>query len=339
MDQTGIHLVPAAKYTYEKSGASSVAVIGAEDKRQITVCVASSLDGELLPLQLIFTGTSPRSLPAATPLSLSASVHITNSGNHWSSQETMQQYVEKIIVPYAERMTKLYNLDSNSKVLLVLDVWAVHKSEEFRKFLETYHPRIRLVFVPANCTSKLQVADVVLQRPFKHGVKKRYEEWMANEMFQQVKDDKLVGVHNLLLMSTIKPRVLEWCLESWLELKERKLLILDGWKQCCLDFYNVHAHDKQLEALHDVHEKKLNPNFVPDETEDEHGDKQESESDDEGDDGYEGESDSEGEELDTSKTINQGARRSARESRPPQKLHLGIDTQFLMFSGESEAEK
>jgi hypothetical protein len=340
MDQTGIHLVPAAQYTYEKSGASSVAVIGAEDKRQITACIASSLDGNLLPLQLIFTGKTPRSLPTATPLSLSASVHITNSENHWSSQATMQEYVQNVILPYAERMTKLYNLDSNCKILLVLDVWAVHKSVEFREFLHKFHPRVRLVFVPANCTSKLQVADVALQRPFKHGVKKRYEQWMAEEMFKQLKEDKLVGVHDLLLMSTIKPRVLQWCVESWLDLKDRKQLILDGWEKCTLHFYNVHEHDKQLEALREVHSNRLNPEFVPEETEDEHGAEQESdlESEDDGE-GYEGESDSDGGELDTAKPINQGVRRSARPIRPPQKLHLGIDTQYMDFSGESEAEK
>ena len=62
MDQTGVHLVPAARWTYEEKNSSSIAVVGAEDKRQITACVASSLDGTLLPLQLIFQGKTPRSL-------------------------------------------------------------------------------------------------------------------------------------------------------------------------------------------------------------------------------------------------------------------------------------
>jgi len=60
VDQTGLNLVPAASWTYEQRGATVVAVIGAEDKRQITACLASSLYGDLLPLQLIFTGTTTR---------------------------------------------------------------------------------------------------------------------------------------------------------------------------------------------------------------------------------------------------------------------------------------
>jgi hypothetical protein len=35
------------------------------------------------------------------------------------------------------------------------------------------------VFVPPNCTSHLQVADVVLQRPFKAGLRNRFNEWAA----------------------------------------------------------------------------------------------------------------------------------------------------------------
>ena len=54
MDQTGVHLVSASSWTYEMVGSSDVAIVGAEDKRQITACVAASLRGDLLPLQLIF---------------------------------------------------------------------------------------------------------------------------------------------------------------------------------------------------------------------------------------------------------------------------------------------
>ena len=42
MDQTGVHLVSTSSWTYEMVGSSDVAVIGAEDKRQITACVAAS---------------------------------------------------------------------------------------------------------------------------------------------------------------------------------------------------------------------------------------------------------------------------------------------------------
>src|SRR5689334_1322558 len=100
MDQTGVPLVPSQKRTYESTGAKSVAVVGAEDKRQITACISS---GELLPVQLIFQGKTDRCLPVRTPESIASLAHLTYSDNHWSTLETMKQFIEEIILPYAER--------------------------------------------------------------------------------------------------------------------------------------------------------------------------------------------------------------------------------------------
>lgn len=264
MDQTGVHLVPASNWTYEDKGATSVAVIGAEDKRQITACIASSLSGELLPLQLIFQGKTPRSLPPATPASIAAGAHLTFSENHWSSQTTMQDYVEKVIVPYAEVCIERHRLAADARIMLVLDVWSVHKSEEFRRFLRTKHPRIHLVFVPPNCTSKLQVADVVLQRPFKSVITRAFNQWAGGEVAEQIADGKVVGLADALKMSNIKPLALQWCIDSWKELKERRDLILCGWHKCCTKLYDINDPQKRTDALAQVAEGTLDLAYLPD---------------------------------------------------------------------------
>lgn len=267
MDQTGVHLVPASNWTYHATGASSVAVLGAEDKRQITACIASSLDGELLPLQLIFQGKTTRSLPPSTVDVVASRAHITFSDNHWSNQRTMKEYVEQVILPYSETCIERYKLDADACIILVLDVWSVHKSEEFRLFLRTKHPRIHLVYIPPNCTSKLQVADVVLQRPFKHAITQRFNQWAGTNIAEQIADEKIVGLGAALKMSNIKPLALQWCIESWKALKERKDLILDGWRKCVTSLYNVNSPQKRVDALADIIEKKLEISFLPDEEE------------------------------------------------------------------------
>jgi hypothetical protein len=197
-----------------------VKVIGADDKRQITVCIGSSLDGDLLPPQLIFQGKTTACHPPTTDTSLASHAHITHSDNHWSTQETMQQWVKEVLIPYADRRIFEHTLPYDSKIVLVLDVWAVHKSEEFRLFLRTYFPRIHLVFVPANCTSELQVADVILQRPFKHGVRLRFNKWAALILKEQIESGELVGLSPFLKMSSIKPLCLQWIMESWSRLAD-----------------------------------------------------------------------------------------------------------------------
>jgi hypothetical protein len=50
-------------------------------------------------------------------------------------------------------------------MIWLVDCWKVHKSAEFLKNMAERFPLVKVLFVPANCTGKLQPADVVLQRP------------------------------------------------------------------------------------------------------------------------------------------------------------------------------
>jgi DDE superfamily endonuclease len=327
MDQTGVRLVPSSRWTYEEKGSKSVAVTGAEDKRQITVCIASALDGSMPPLQLIFQGKTDRCLSPATPLSVSSLAHLTYTENHWSNQVTMQQYITEIIMPYANRCVKEHRLPADARIILLLDVWSVHRSEAFRKYIRTKHPRIHLVFVPANCTSKLQVADVALQRPFKHGVSSRFNQWAAEQVREQITSGKPIGLADSLKMSTIKPLALDWCVHSWADLKERKHLILEGWRRCCTDLFDTNDPIKRTEALAAVARHELDAAFVPNE------DEQDAESD------YQSESsDEEKDELDLKTQIVQGQRRSERIRAPVGRLSYSLDSSALMFSEDSSTD-
>lgn len=314
LDQTGVNLVPSAGWTYEEKGATSVGVIGGDDKRQITACVASSLDGNMLPLQLIFEGKTPRCLPAATPLSISQKVHLTFSENHWSSQKTMEEWVEHVLMPYAQRRINhaTHPLHADSNIALVLDVWSVHKSEAFRRFLRTKYPHIRLVYVPANCTSKLQVADVVLQRPFKQSIKNLFNEWATNLIQRQIENCEAVGLHDQFKMQVVKPKILEWCIESWRGLQERKELVLEGWKRCCTSLYDVKDPEKRMEALRAMAASTLDAYHVPDEDEQDAAGESDFDSDDESDD-----------ERDFSIPIPEG-KKSGRVTSQPDRLSLGM---------------
>jgi hypothetical protein len=126
-DQTGVRLCPSDSMTYESKNSKDVKVIGGDDKRQITVCVASSLHGDMLPLQLIFAGKTERCLPPRTQSVDSEGVHLTYSENHWSSQKTMQEWVKCVLLPYAHSRIQEHKLSAQSRIILVLDVWAVHK--------------------------------------------------------------------------------------------------------------------------------------------------------------------------------------------------------------------
>ena len=334
MDQTGVNLVPVGTRTYESKGAKEVKVIGAEDKRQITCCVASSLDGDLLPMQLIFQGKTDQCHPPATPASREANVNVTHSKNHWSNQETMQQWVTEVLVAYAERKIASLNLPHDSHIILVLDVWAVHISEEFRFFLRTHHPRIHLVFVPPNCTSQLQVADVILQRSFKHGIRQQFNLWAVNIIQEQIRDGDLNGLMPYLKMSIIKPHILQWCIDSWKKMEAGREFIKMGWHTCCTSMFDVHNVVKRTAVVEEVARGGLDATFVPVRG----GAQEELEEDaapvsEESD----GESDDEKDVLDVMKERQYGHRRSTRKRNQPAISGYVLNSSQIALSEDSEA--
>jgi DDE superfamily endonuclease len=324
MDQTGVHLAPVDNRTYDSRGTKDVRLIGVDDKRQITVCIASSLDGDLLPPQLIFQGKTDACHPPLTTAAKDAFVHLTHSENHWSNQETMQQYIREVIVPYAERCQLAHTLPNKSHIVLVLDVWAVHKSEEFRRFLRTSFPHIHLVFVPANCTSQLQVADVLLQRPFKHGIRQRFNIWAASVLKQQIDSDEIIGLSPFLKMGIIKPLILEWVMGSWSKLKQGREFIKVGWHTCCVALFNVHDQTKRLLVLEEVLKDELDRAFVPAESEDAAESSSEEEDEDK-------------DELDIMKERQFGRRKSERKRGVAKAFGFQLNSQQIAMSEDSEA--
>ena len=98
-DQTGIKVVPSSTWTMEERGVKRVEMVGVNDKRQITAVFCGSLTGDFLPVQVIYKGKTPRCHPHFT---FPPGWHITHSPRHWSTEQTMVEYVEHIIVPYQE---------------------------------------------------------------------------------------------------------------------------------------------------------------------------------------------------------------------------------------------
>ena len=329
-------MVPAGARTYEIKGSKQVSIAGIDDKRQITAVVASSLDGCLLPLQLIFKGSTDASVPPHTDASRTAGFHLTKTQNHWSSQASMQEWCKHILVPWRDKMIQEHNLPNNAAVALQLDVWSVHISKEFREFVGKDHPYIRLVYIPPNCTSKLQVADVVLNCPFKHGIKQRFNAWAAQVITDQIANGEFIGIKPHLKMSQVKPKILQWALESWSSVKEEKLLILKGWHKCVVSLYDVHDKDEQKKATQQAIERQLDASdAVPAKAQ--NCDPKELEENQEQDANSEGYCDEESEDEDkTEKQVMKeriyGERKSSRDRKQSQPYGYQLSSEHLKFS-------
>ncbi|CAC5423080.1 unnamed protein product [Mytilus coruscus] len=94
-DQTGCQLVPGGDWTMEKEGTQQISISGLNDKRQITLLLAVSMSGDLLPPQLIYPGKTDRCLPKGVDFPSTWDVSCTE--HHWSNEDTMIQFVNTFL--------------------------------------------------------------------------------------------------------------------------------------------------------------------------------------------------------------------------------------------------
>ena len=173
-DQTHVIYAAGVSETYALKGSKQVEVVGKDEKRGFTTVVGISLSGDVLPFQIIYAGHTRRSLPTPdAPEYFQATETLkfcfeSGGTNHWSTLSTMESYVQDILVPYFEQ----YRNDSDQVCIWQIDSWSVHWSEEFRHWMYTTYPWIRIHYVPANCTGLFQPCDVGIQWVFKLAVRR-----------------------------------------------------------------------------------------------------------------------------------------------------------------------
>ena len=255
-DQTALLLMPTHNRTYHSKKDKHVKVVGLEDKRQITAVTASSMNGDLLPIQLIYAGQDhnhkeKKAVPNDKETVCLVNKHkwkLEQTNNHWSSQYTMQQYVNTIVHPYIRSQIDANQLPNDSHALLIIDCWSVHKSKEFMEWMKLHYPNYHIIFVPAGCTGVAQPADVILQRPLKHEYKNQYTNWATEQMMESLKAG--VKPSNCSLLKdyrALKPLTVKWAVEAWLKLKQKKSDIALGWEK--IGWNRMFDKDYQIEAL------------------------------------------------------------------------------------------
>ena len=150
LDETGLKLVPVSSWTLEQQGAAKVKVAGVDDKREITGVVAASMSGDLLPLQLLYTGVTDRCHPR---FKFPDDWDVWHSSNHWANESTTLRYIDKVLKPYLHKKKQDLELPGDSKALLLWDVFRAHRTEPVLERLKLEN--IEVVFIPANCTIEL----------------------------------------------------------------------------------------------------------------------------------------------------------------------------------------
>ena len=207
-DQTGIHLVPAGAWTMDQDGSKRVEITGVNDKRQITAVFCGTMIGDFLPIQVIYQGKTDHCHPH---YKFPNDWHVAHSPKHWSTEETMVQYIEEIIVPYVESTRDTVG---DKPALVIMDNFKGQKTSSINQILEDHNIHVSLI--PPNTTDLLQPMDVAINKPAKDFFKKRFEEWYSQEVTKQL--------HGISGIDSVELEPVDLCSAQMKELSTRWLV-------------------------------------------------------------------------------------------------------------------
>ena len=218
-----MQIVPCSSWMYDKKGSKKVEVTSLDDKRQITAVVCGTLSGEVLPMQLIYKGKTSACLPNVEyPLGW----HITCTPNHWSNEEKTREYIHRILLPYVQNKRKELKLPESFPALAIFDVFKGQTTEAVYQLLEENN--IYVVSIPANCTDRLQPMDLSVNKCIKDFLKKEFNAWYSQKVYEQSGEETPVPVD--LRLSVLKPLGAQWLINTFNYLVSNNDIIVNGFK-------------------------------------------------------------------------------------------------------------
>ena len=226
MDETGIPVVPVSDWTMEKEGSTQVPIIGKEDKNQLTAVLTSTMSGAFPRPQLIYKGKTNQCHPT---FPFPAEIDVFHSPNHWANVDTMLRWIETCLCPYLTETKAALQLPEGQKALLILDIYAVHRTELVKdKLIEK---GCVLVFVPAGCTGELQPLDVCTNYSFKYSLSTSFQTWYAEEVRKQLAAGH-ASPSICMRYSTLKPLNARWIVTAYDYVRSRPEMIRQAWEKC-----------------------------------------------------------------------------------------------------------
>lgn len=235
-DQTAISIVPGSTWTMEIKGAKRVEMVGTSDKRQITAVVCGTMDGKVLPFQLIYEGKTSACLPKCN---FPEGWHITCTSNHWSNEQKMKEYLDLIIFPYVKQTSLELGLPPDFPVLAIFDVFKGQVTEGIFSMLRENN--IYIVKVPANCTDRLQPMDLSVNKSIKEFMRDKFRQWYARQVEEQLEQGVEEFSQPDLRMSVMKPVGAKWLISVYDYLRSNESIISNGFKAAGI--FDIIQHD------------------------------------------------------------------------------------------------
>ena len=216
MDQTPLPFVLDDNKTYEKKGSKEVWLAsGASglEKRQCTVQMTVFADGSTLPPLIIFRGKGIR-ISADERNNWDRRVKVTFQPKAWCDEDVMKKWIQEDWNVFLNPLTP-----GSSGKILTADVHAAQQTDDVKTLLNRC--KTQLKNVPPGTTNRVQVLDVVINKPFKDAVREQFE--------QHIHDHLDLYVENKLPVSERRILTTKWVANAWDKIKKETEMIKHGF--------------------------------------------------------------------------------------------------------------
>lgn len=139
----------------------------------------------------------------------------------------MRAYILKIIVPYVVKKREELKLVPSYPALVLFDNFSGQCTDGLFKILSDNN--INYVFIPPNCTDRLQPLDVSVNKAAKNFLHDQFQEWYAESLRNQIlSGEKREAID--LRMSVVKPLGAKWMMKLYDYFKTHPEIIQNGFR-------------------------------------------------------------------------------------------------------------
>jgi hypothetical protein len=247
-DETNVYFSFESVITLNRKGERTVSARKADSTNRCTVMIGVSASGVKLPPYIIYKGSLGRTGRIAQELKRVREHQESNiaggaAGDEqylgypvsnryavqpkaWMDEEKMLDWVEQVWEPWTRTKT--------GPTMLILDEFTAHMTHEVRKKIADCGTHLE--FIPGGYTSRLQVMDVGLNKPFKDCIRDQYDMWF-------------------LTAGDSKPQrtgVATWIAQSWESLQDST--IMRTWRKIGLVPHAEAAEHDAPNNMQDINE-------------------------------------------------------------------------------------
>ena len=186
-----------------------------------------SSTGKFLPIQLIYTGKTPRSLPK---YEFPASFSVGFTKNHWSNTDKSIEFFDEIILPYLQQLKEEKGLPQEQHSLVIIDTFKGQNNDILKEFCSKN--RCDVVIIPQNLTNKFQPLDLTVNKAAKRFIQHQYNDWFSDQVARQLKSGKdPTDIKVSSKLSDLKPLHASWIVDLYKYMQGEDELILKGFKE------------------------------------------------------------------------------------------------------------